>query len=187
MTRVTVLTTGAPCGSVEQMRNALIAPDLAPDLSFAPPGPDAGARARPEVTAALTRGVARLFVDLGFAPLPEFTLANGRRADLVGLDQSGRVLIAEVKSCRADFDADAKWGDYLGFCDAFYFAVARDFPIDLLPASEGLIIADAFGGAVVRGAPERPLAPARRKAVTLRYARQAAQRLWWGASNEAIG
>ncbi|MBY0423475.1 MAG: DNA repair putative endonuclease MmcB [Parvularculaceae bacterium] len=144
--------------------------------------------ARPDVTAALTRGVARLFVDLGLTPLAEMTLANGRRADLVGLDQNGRILIAEVKSCRADFEADAKWADYLDYCDAFYFAVGADFPTDILPSEEGLIIADAFGGAVLREASERPLVAARRKAVTLRYARQAASRAhfraepgdaWW--------
>lgn len=136
-------------------------------------------RLRPDVTAALTRGVARLFVDLGFLPLPEFTLVNGRRADLMGLDDRGRFVIAEIKSCRADFEADAKWEDYLDYCDAFYFAVASDFPNELLPAEEGLIIADAFGGAIIRAAAERPLAAARRKAVTLRYARQAASRAYF--------
>ena len=149
---------------IEQMQNALtIAASVAPSP-------------RPDVTAALTRGVARLFIDLGFAPLAEMTLANGRRADLVGLDQGGRLVIAEVKSCRADFDADAKWADYLDYCDAFYFAVAAEFPTDILPAAEGLIIADAFGGAVIRNAQERPLVAARRKAVTLRFARLAASR-----------
>lgn len=139
------------------------------------------ALARPDVTAALTRGVSRLFFDLGLAPLPEFTLANGRRADLIGLEQGGRFVIAEIKSCRADFEADGKWREYLEYCDAFYFAVGRDFPLELLPPSEGLIIADAFGGAVLREAAERPLVASRRKAVTLRYARQAALRAIHGA------
>ncbi|MEE2690073.1 MAG: DNA repair putative endonuclease MmcB [Pseudomonadota bacterium] len=140
------------------------------------PGP-LPAPARPDVTLALTRGATRLFWDLGFAPMAEFRLPNGRRADIVGLDQKGRVAIAEVKSCQADFEADSKWTDYLPFCDIFYFAVGRDFPLDLLPTEEGLIIADAFGGAVMREGPERPLAAARRKALTLRYARQAAARI----------
>ena len=144
------------------------------------------ATARPDVTAALTRGVVRLFIDLGLAPLAEFTLANGRRADVVGLDQDGRLVIAEIKSCRADFEADAKWGEYRDYCDAFYFAVGHDFPLELLPLSEGLIMADAFGGAVLRDAPERTLVAARRKAVTLRFARQAAQRTSAAAAGEAI-
>jgi hypothetical protein len=102
---------------------------------------------------------------------------NGRRADVVGIDRAGRLAIAEIKSCQADFDADGKWSDYLPFCDLFYFAVADDFPRAILPEGEGLIIADGFGGAVVRDSVERPLAAARRKAVTLRFARQAAARM----------
>jgi hypothetical protein len=146
------------------------------DLGFAEPA-DCGAR--PDVTLALTRGVARLFGDLGLAPLAEFRLPNGRRADMAGLDPKGRLIFAEIKSCQADFDADCKWTDYLGFCDEFYFAVARDFPLELLPAGEGLIIADAYGAAVLRASPERPMAAARRKSITVRFARQAAARAAW--------
>lgn len=136
---------------------------------------------RPDQTLVLTRGVARLFRDLGLAPLPEFSIPNGRRVDMAGLDQKGRLVIAEIKSCQADFDADDKWRDYLPFCDFFFFAVAEHFPRDILPAEEGLIIADGFGGAVLREAVERPLAAARRKAVTLRFARQAAARAAYAA------
>jgi hypothetical protein len=131
---------------------------------------------RPDMTAALTRGVTRLFLDLGLAPLVEFKLPNGRRGDVVGLSPKGRIVMAEIKSCQADFDADAKWTDYLEFCDAFYFAVADGFPRERLPVGEGLIIADGFHGAVIREAAERPLVAARRKALTLRFARQAAAR-----------
>lgn len=134
------------------------------------------ASARPDVTAALTRGVCRLFRDLDYAPLQEFKLANGRRADVAALDRRGRLAIVEVKSCRADFESDMKWAEYLGYCDLFYFAVDRTFPCALLPASEGLIVADAYGGAIMRDAEERPMNAARRKAVTLRFARQAARR-----------
>ncbi|WDI32591.1 MmcB family DNA repair protein [Hyphococcus flavus] len=132
--------------------------------------------ARPDRTVALTRGVTRLFIDLGFSPLCEFRLANGRRADVAALDRKGRLTIAEVKSCRADFDVDEKWPEYLEYCDQFYFAVDPAFPQDILPETEGLIIADEYGAAISRNAAERPLVAARRKAVTLRFARQAAQR-----------
>lgn len=131
---------------------------------------------RPSATLALTRGVIRLFGELGFAALTEFSLPNGRRADIAGLDRQGRIAIAEIKSCQADYDADSKWEDYLPFCDLYFFAVAEDFPRGILPEGEGLIVADGFGGAVTREAPERPLAAARRKALTLRFARQAAAR-----------
>lgn len=131
---------------------------------------------RPDVTATLTRGVSRLFRDLGLAPMAEFRLPNGRRADMAGLCPKGRIVIAEIKSCEADFAADEKWEDYLPFCDEFFFAVAAEFPRALLPDTEGLIVADGFGGAVVREAQVRAMAAARRKAITLRFARQAAAR-----------
>lgn len=137
----------------------------------------AQAFSRPDQTAALTRGVFKLFRDLGQTPLAEFKLANGRRADVAALDRAGKLTIVEIKSCRADFEADQKWGDYLEFCDSFFFAVDPDFPVDILPAEEGLILADAFGALIKTPAELRPLAAARRKAVTLRFARQAARRL----------
>jgi len=132
--------------------------------------------ARPEITAAVTRGAARLLVDLGYAPLAEVTLPNGRRADLMALGAKGQILIVEVKSGLEDFRVDRKWGEYLAYCDAFAFAVAPEFPRDILPEEPGLIVADGFGGAVLREAPATPLAGARRKALTLGFARMAALR-----------
>ncbi len=128
------------------------------------------------MTADITRGVARLFVDMGLAVLPEFQLPTGRRLDLAGLNEKGRLIVAEVKSCRADFEADHKWPQYIEYCDEFFFAVDAAFPRDLLPASEGLIVGDGFGAAVLRRAEPRPLPASRRKALTLRFARQSAQR-----------
>jgi hypothetical protein len=152
----------------EQMQNSAVG-------LVNPVSDDDGLR-RPDVTAVLTRGVSRLFGDLGFAPLAEFRLPNGRRADIAGLCAKGRLIIAEIKSCQADFDVDQKWAEYLPFCDEFYFAVSSDFPMDILPADEGLIIADGFGGAIIRPSSALAMAAARRKAITLRFARQAAAR-----------
>lgn len=134
--------------------------------------------ARPDRTLSLTRGVTRLFLDMGFSPLCEFRLANGRRADVAALDRRGRLTIAEVKSCKADFEVDDKWPEYLEYCDQFYFAVDPAFPQEILPATEGLIVADEYGAAISRPAEDRPLIAARRKAVTLRFARQAAARIF---------
>jgi len=131
---------------------------------------------RPETTTVVTRGAARLLVDLGYAPLAEVTLPNGRRADLMALGPKGDVLIIEVKSGLEDFRVDRKWGEYAPYCDAFYFAVAPHFPDGILPDEPGLVVADGFGGAVVREAPLTPLAPPRRKALTLAFARLAALR-----------
>ena len=131
---------------------------------------------RPETTDAVTRGAARLVIALGYAPLLEVGLPNGRRADIMALGPRGDILIVEVKSGLLDFKTDRKWGEYGPYCDAFYFAVAPEFPRAILPGEPGLIVADAFGGAVLRGAPPAPLVGPRRKALTLAFARLAATR-----------
>lgn len=135
------------------------------------------ALARPDMTAAITRGVCRLLADYGLAPLLEAPLGNGRRADVLALDPHGALWIVETKSCLADFEADSKWPDYRPYCDAFYFAVSETFPHERIDPSCGLIVADGFGGAILRPAPVVPLAAARRKAMTLAFARLAAARL----------
>jgi hypothetical protein len=131
---------------------------------------------RPEITDAVTRGAARVLLDLGYASLAEVVLPNGRRADLMGLGPKGEFVIVEVKSGLEDFRADAKWPEYAPFCDRFYFAVAPEFPREHLPVGPGLIICDAFGGAVIEEAPVSALASARRRALTLAFARLAAFR-----------
>ena len=125
----------------------------------------------------ILRGVARALAPADQAVVTELTLANGRRADLVALDRTGRITLVEVKASRADFLADRKWPAYLGYCDRFYFAVADGFPLELLPTDQGLIRADRFTAEILREAPARMLAAARRKALLIRIARAAAGRL----------
>ncbi len=118
----------------------------------------------------------RLLVEMGYAPTLELSLPNGRRADVTAINQKGEIVMVEVKSCRADFEVDKKWPEYREYCDRFYFAVAEDFPRELLPADEGLMIADAFGGAIVREGETITLAGARRKQTLIRFGRHAAFR-----------
>lgn len=125
----------------------------------------------------ISRGVLRLLNNYGYAGVTEMTLANGRRADIAAIGPAGDVTIIEIKSSIADFKSDQKWPEYRPFCDRFYFAVGHDFPQDLIPEDTGLIIADGFGGAIIREPEAEKLAAARRKAVTLRFARLAATRL----------
>ncbi len=125
----------------------------------------------------IARGVIRLFCGLGQACVTELTLANGRRADVAVLGGRGEVSLIEIKSSLADFRSDRKWPDYQPFCDRFFFAVSQAFPLELIPDEAGLIVADAFGGAILREAPLTPLSGARRKAMTLRFAHLAARRL----------
>jgi len=126
---------------------------------------------------ALMRGAARLLWHMGYSAIPEFILPDGRRADLAALGRKGEITIVEIKSGIADFRADSKWTNYAGYCDRLYFAVSQRFPSEVIPPDAGLIIADGFGGAIIRESPALTLAPARRKALTLRFARAAADRL----------
>lgn len=127
--------------------------------------------------ARIARGVGRVFEGLGYCTIQEMTLANARRADVCALGQKGMIVIVEIKSSVADFRSDQKWPDYLPYCDKFYFAVGHGFPKDLIPPEAGLIVADGFGGAILREPKTCKLAPARRKAITLSFARKAAHRL----------
>ncbi|MDR3509883.1 MAG: DNA repair putative endonuclease MmcB [Caulobacteraceae bacterium] len=136
---------------------------------------------RPETTEAVTRGAARLLLSLGYIPMAEVTLPNGRRGDLMALGPRGEIAIVEVKSGLEDYRVDRKWGEYGPYCDLFYFAVAPHFPRHHLPEGPGLIVADLFGGAVLIDAPHTPLAGARRKALTLMFGRLAALRALGGA------
>ena len=131
----------------------------------------------------VARGVTRLFFNRDLFGLCEVPLPNGRRADMMALDSAGLITIVEIKVSRADLLGDGKWRDYLDFCDRFFWAVPIGF--DLTPFEGeafhphlcGLIVADRYDAAMVREAPLRKLAGARRRAETLRFARRAARRL----------
>ena len=132
---------------------------------------------RTSAAAALARGTARLLRSLGFCTVGELPLASGRRADLVALSADGEIVIVEIKSSAADFRADRKWLEYRRHCDRLFFATALGVPLEIFPADAGLIVADGFGAAIEREAPEHRLAPATRRSMTLRFARAAALRL----------
>jgi hypothetical protein len=136
------------------------------------------AQATDPVALEILRGTSRMLIDAGSMPISEFTLPTGRRADIAALDRDGLLTIVEIKSNLADFRSDQKWPEYAEFCDRFYFAVKPDFPRDVLPPNCGLILADRYGAEIVRPAEAATALPAaRRKALTLRFARTAAQRL----------
>ena len=126
---------------------------------------------------AILRGVQRLLAAHGLESVAEMALGNGRRADVMGVSAQGIIWIVEIKSSIADFRTDQKRPEYRDYCDRLFFAVEPDFPAGILPADTGLILADRYGGEIVRDAPELRLAGARRKAVTLAFARAAAGRL----------
>ena len=125
----------------------------------------------------VARGVSRVLMQEGYSPILEFTLANGRRLDVAALGNDGAVLGVEIKVALADLRGDAKWPEYLEFCESFFFAIPPDFPDEHVPPNTGLIVADRYGGAIVRPSPVWQIHASRRKAVTLRFAKVAAERL----------
>ena len=125
---------------------------------------------------AVRRETARLCLALGWSPLHEVRLANGRRADILALRPDGGFVCIEIKSGLADFRADRKWPDYRDYADALCFAVDVDFPQHELPQEIGLIVV-AEEAVLIREPPSHPLSGPRRRALTLKFARLAAGRL----------
>ena len=131
----------------------------------------------PERAALIRRAAARLCGRLDWAPLHEVALPNGRRADILALRPDGGFACIEVKSGVRDFQVDTKWSEYRDYADALFFAVDADFPLALLPAEVGVIVAAGLEAELVRDAPAHPLPAARRRALLQRFASLAALRL----------
>ncbi|MGR3485906.1 MAG: MmcB family DNA repair protein [Paracoccaceae bacterium] len=144
-----------------------------PDDLRPPPGPDPAPLKPGQL---LARGVSRHLRAHDFASVEEFVPASGLRVDVMAIGPKGEVWIVECKSSRADFRADAKWQSYLQFCDRYFWAVDEAFPTEILPDGTGLMIADAYDAALLRLGPEAKLTAARRRAMTLRFARHCAMR-----------
>ena len=129
---------------------------------------------RQSARAMMVRRGVQLLLD---AVLPELTLGNGRRADLISLSARGDIWIIEIKTSIEDFRVDRKWPEYRAHCDRLYFATHKDVPLEIFPEDCGLILSDGYGAHLLREAPEHRLSPATRKSLTLSFARIAAQRL----------
>ena len=125
----------------------------------------------------LARGVCRHLLSHDFVTVEEMVPTPGLRVDVMALGPKGEIWVIECKSGTADFRADRKWQGYLDWCDRFFWAVDSDFPTSLLPEGTGLILADAYDAEILRMGPDTPLAPARRKVMVQKFARQAALRL----------
>ena len=136
----------------------------------------------PLIATEVARGVTRLFCRHDLFAMCEVPLPNGRRADLMAIGPRGELTIVEIKVSKADLLGDQKWTDYLDYCDRFFWAVPHGLAHLLeeerfRPGEAGLLVADRYDAAVIREPSSRPLAAARRKAETLRFARRAARRL----------
>lgn len=125
----------------------------------------------------LARGVCRHLRQFDFACVEEFVPTRGLRVDVMALGPKGEIWVIECKSCEADFKSDQKWSGYLDWCDQYFWAVDAQFPQELLPDNSGLILADSYDAEIIRHGETLQLAPARRKKLTLKFARNAATRL----------
>jgi hypothetical protein len=130
-----------------------------------------------DMALAIQRGVGRMLRVAGFHMVSELGLASGRRADIVALGSDGEIWIVEIKSSIDDFRVDRKWPEYREHCDRLFFATHTGVPAEIFPEDAGLILADGYGAAVIREAPEHRLAGATRRAMLLRFAQAAAGRL----------
>ena len=130
----------------------------------------------------VARGIGRLFARNDIWCLSEVPLRNGRRADLMGIDAKGLIVIVEIKVARADLLGDAKWPDYLDYCDRFYWGLPPGLdrtPLEneaYRPDSCGVIVADGYDAEILRPAAFDPLAAARRKTQVEQLARVAMRR-----------
>jgi hypothetical protein len=130
----------------------------------------------------VARGIARLFARNDIWCLSEVPLRNGRRADLMGVDTKGLIVIVEIKVARGDLLGDAKWPDYLDFCDRFYWGLPPGLdraPLETeayRPGTSGVIVADGYDAEILRPAALEPLAAARRKTQVEHLARVAMRR-----------
>lgn len=142
---------------------------------------------------AVARGICRLFARNDIWCLPEMPLRSNRRADLMGIDAKGQVVIVEIKVSRADLLGDGKWTDYLDHCDRFYWGLAPHLDRsvleteDFLPHACGVIVADGYDAEILRPAPTIPLAAARRKAEVERLARASLRRQLVGIDPHCAG
>ncbi len=135
-----------------------------------------------KVAVDVARGICRLFARNDVWCIAEMPLRSNRRADLMGIDAKGQLVIVEIKVSKADLLGDAKWTDYLDHCDRFYWGLAPHLDRAcmeteaFLPQRCGLIVADGYDAEILRPAPTVPLNAARRKAETERLARAALRR-----------
>ena len=128
-------------------------------------------------TQRITDAIARSYYGQGDGVLREFKLRNRRRVDLVIINDKGWITIIEIKSSPEDFRSDRKWGEYINWADQFYFGVAHNFPIDILPKEHGIITTDGFDVYQAQPSPVHKLNGSRRINLTRKIAKASMRRM----------
>ena len=125
------------------------------------------------------RGVMRLLrATYDFCCFAEVPLANGRRADVLGVGPKGEIWIVEIKSLADRLPGRSRSGPTTRISATASISPSRRSSMPRsFPADEGLIVADLHGAAILREAAEHLLAPARRKAMMLKLVRLGADRV----------
>ena len=128
-------------------------------------------------TQRITNAIARSYYGQGDGVLREFKLRNRRRVDLVIINEKGWITIIEIKSSPEDFRSDRKWGEYINWADQFYFGVAHNFPIDILPKEHGIITTDGFDVYEAQPSPVHKLNGSRRNNLMRKMAKASMRRM----------
>lgn len=81
---------------------------------------------RKEITASITKTIARYYTKKRFCVNTELGLRSRRqgsiRADIIAMNMKNEIIIVEVKSSMADYLADTKYHLYLDYCNKLYIA-----------------------------------------------------------------
>ena len=128
-------------------------------------------------TQRITDAIARSYYGQGDGVLREFKLKNRRRVDLVTINDKGWIIIIEIKSSPEDFLSDKKWGEYIDWADQFYFGVAHNFPISILPKEHGIITTDGFDVYQAQPSPIHKLNGSRRNNLICKMAKASMRRI----------
>ena len=128
-------------------------------------------------TQRITDAIARSYYSQGDGVLREFRLKIKRRVDLITMTNKGWITIIEIKSSPEDFRSDSKWGEYIDWADQFYFGVAHNFPIDILPKEHGIITTDGFDVYQAQPSPVQKLNGSRRNNLIRKMAKASMRRI----------
>ena len=124
----------------------------------------------------MTRGVCRLFQNLGFGTLTEFKLSNGRRVDVMAVDRNGDFVIVESKVQSRTIVRTGN-GTNTWYSANVSILPAGWFPVEIMPDDCGLIVADPYDAAVRRESTAKKLNANRKRRQLIRFALAASDRL----------
>ncbi len=114
------------------------------------------ARSRLTIANSLKDATASYFLKKGYSCSFELGLNSwGKlRGDVVAINLKGTLIIAEIKSSRADFMTDSKWINYLPYCNGLVFvflpevfdSIKEEFIAAAKPLGVGALVLDKKTG-----------------------------------------